>query len=77
MLNQKYRDRGLVVLGLNNEKDHKAPIAFAGKTLVAAGQATKVDAHASPQAAGLLGCGVMAGSQRWESWISRGALSCT
>ena len=32
MLNQKYRDRGLVVLGLNNEKDHKAPIAFAGKT---------------------------------------------
>jgi S-(hydroxymethyl)mycothiol dehydrogenase len=35
--------------------------AFAEKTLVAAGQATKVDAHASPQAAGLLGCGVMAG----------------
>ncbi len=35
--------------------------AFAEKTLVAAGQATKVDAKASPQAAGLLGCGVMAG----------------
>ncbi len=35
--------------------------AFAEKTLVAAGQATKVDAEAPPQAAGLLGCGVMAG----------------
>ena len=35
--------------------------AFAEKTLVAAGQATKVDAAASPAAAGLLGCGVMAG----------------
>src|SRR6476659_52731 len=35
--------------------------AFAEKTLVAAGQATKVDAHADPSAAGLLGCGVMAG----------------
>src|SRR5665811_132359 len=35
--------------------------AFAEKTLVAAGQATKVDAKASPAAAGLLGCGVMAG----------------
>ena len=35
--------------------------AFAEKTLVAAGQATKVDATASPAAAGLLGCGVMAG----------------
>ncbi len=35
--------------------------AFAVKTLVAAGQATKVDAAASPAAAGLLGCGVMAG----------------
>jgi S-(hydroxymethyl)mycothiol dehydrogenase len=35
--------------------------AFAEKTLVAAGQATKVDARASAQAAGLLGCGVMAG----------------
>jgi S-(hydroxymethyl)mycothiol dehydrogenase len=35
--------------------------AFAAKTLVAAGQCTKVDAAASPTAAGLLGCGVMAG----------------
>ncbi|MEV7892285.1 S-(hydroxymethyl)mycothiol dehydrogenase [Streptomyces sp. NPDC002817] len=35
--------------------------AFAEKTLVAAGQCTKVDATASPVAAGLLGCGVMAG----------------
>jgi peroxiredoxin len=32
MLNQKYRDRGLVVLGLNNEKDHQGPVAFARKT---------------------------------------------
>src|SRR5215204_3035167 len=35
--------------------------AFAEKTLVAAGQATKVDARAKPETAGLLGCGVMAG----------------
>jgi S-(hydroxymethyl)mycothiol dehydrogenase len=35
--------------------------AFAEKTLVAAGQATKVDPAAKPEAAGLLGCGVMAG----------------
>jgi S-(hydroxymethyl)mycothiol dehydrogenase len=35
--------------------------AFADKTLVAAGQCTKVDAAARPEAAGLLGCGVMAG----------------
>jgi S-(hydroxymethyl)mycothiol dehydrogenase len=35
--------------------------AFAAKTLVAAGQCTKVDARARPEAAGLLGCGVMAG----------------
>jgi S-(hydroxymethyl)mycothiol dehydrogenase len=35
--------------------------AFAEKTLVAAGQATKVDPRAKPEAAGLLGCGVMAG----------------
>src|SRR5438270_8803928 len=35
--------------------------AFAEQTLVAAGQATKVDARARPEAAGLLGCGVMAG----------------
>jgi S-(hydroxymethyl)mycothiol dehydrogenase len=35
--------------------------AFADKTLVAAGQCTKVDERAGPEAAGLLGCGVMAG----------------
>jgi S-(hydroxymethyl)mycothiol dehydrogenase len=35
--------------------------AFAEKTLVAAGQCTKVNPSASPEAAGLLGCGVMAG----------------
>ncbi|MFD6358220.1 S-(hydroxymethyl)mycothiol dehydrogenase, partial [Nocardia tengchongensis] len=35
--------------------------AFAEKTLVHAGQCTKVDPSVSPAAAGLLGCGVMAG----------------
>lgn len=35
--------------------------AFVKKTLVAEGQATKVNPEASPLAAGLLGCGVMAG----------------
>lgn len=35
--------------------------AFAEKTLVAAGQATKVDDAARPEVAGLIGCGVMAG----------------
>ena len=35
--------------------------AFAEATLVAAGQCTKVDPAASAKAAGLLGCGVMAG----------------
>ncbi|MCV2487815.1 S-(hydroxymethyl)mycothiol dehydrogenase [Geodermatophilus sp. YIM 151500] len=35
--------------------------AFAEKTLVHAGQCTKVDPAAPPTAAGLLGCGVMAG----------------
>src|SRR4051794_180157 len=35
--------------------------AFADKTLVHAGQCTKVDARAPATAAGLLGCGVMAG----------------
>ncbi len=35
--------------------------AFAEATLVAAGQCTKVDPSADPAAAGLLGCGVMAG----------------
>ncbi len=35
--------------------------AFIEKTLVAAGQCTKVDPRVSPEVAGLLGCGVMAG----------------
>ncbi|WP_030758601.1 S-(hydroxymethyl)mycothiol dehydrogenase [Streptomyces griseus] len=35
--------------------------AFAEKTLVAAGQCTKVDPAVAPETAGLLGCGVMAG----------------
>lgn len=35
--------------------------AFVEKTLVAAGQCTKVDPAAAPEVAGLLGCGVMAG----------------
>ena len=35
--------------------------AFAEKTLVAAGQATKVNPAAKPEVAGLIGCGVMAG----------------
>jgi S-(hydroxymethyl)mycothiol dehydrogenase len=36
--------------------------AFAEKTLVHSGQCTKVDPAAPPTAAGLLGCGVMAGA---------------
>tara|TARA_B100001758_G_C18308466_1_gene556420 strand:- start:377 stop:1120 length:744 start_codon:yes stop_codon:yes gene_type:complete len=35
--------------------------AFAEKTLIAAGQATKVNENADPEVAGLIGCGVMAG----------------
>jgi len=35
--------------------------AFCEKTLVAAGQCTKVNSEAKPEVAGLLGCGVMAG----------------
>ena len=35
--------------------------AFTELTLVAAGQAVKVDPKASPEAAGLIGCGIMAG----------------
>src|ERR1700690_1224857 len=48
--------------------------AFAEKTLVAAGQATKVDAKASPAAAGLLGCGVMAGfgAATYTGGVTRG-----
>ena len=36
--------------------------AFIEKTLVAAGQCTKVDPAADPAAVGLLGCGIMAGA---------------
>ena len=48
--------------------------AFAEKTLVAAGQATKVDPAARPEAAGLLGCGVMAGlgSAMFTGEVGRG-----
>jgi S-(hydroxymethyl)mycothiol dehydrogenase len=48
--------------------------AFADKTLVAAGQATKVNAEARPEAAGLLGCGVMAGfgAATFTGHVSRG-----
>jgi S-(hydroxymethyl)mycothiol dehydrogenase len=35
--------------------------AFCEYTLVAAGQAVKVDSRISPEAAGLIGCGIMAG----------------
>src|SRR4051812_37566898 len=35
--------------------------AFAEKTLVAAAQAVKIDPAARPEAAGLIGCGIMAG----------------
>jgi S-(hydroxymethyl)mycothiol dehydrogenase len=48
--------------------------AFAEKTLVAAGQATKVNPAARPAAAGLLGCGVMAGfgAAAYTGGVSRG-----
>ncbi len=48
--------------------------AFAEKTLVASGQCTKVNSDASPAAAGLLGCGVMAGfgAATYTGGISRG-----
>ena len=46
------RDRASPALGIG---------AFAEKTLVAAGQCTKVDPSASAAVVGLLGCGVMAG----------------
>src|SRR6476619_6649015 len=46
--------------------------AFAEKTLVAAGQCTKVDPSARPAAVGLLGCGVMAGI---GATINTGAVS--
>src|SRR5690606_27508193 len=41
--------------------------AFVEKTLVHSGQCTKVDPAASPAAAGLLGCGVMAGVGRGDA----------
>jgi S-(hydroxymethyl)mycothiol dehydrogenase len=43
--------------------------AFVEKTLVAAGQAVKVDPAARPEAAGLIGCGVMAG---WGAAVNTG-----
>ncbi len=43
--------------------------AFVEKTLVAAGQAVKIDPAARPEAAGLIGCGVMAG---WGAAIHTG-----
>jgi len=46
--------------------------AFAEKTLVAAGQCTKVDPTADPAAAGLIGCGVMAG---WGAAVNTAPVS--
>src|SRR5580658_6334156 len=48
--------------------------AFSEKTLVAAGQCTKVDPTARPEAVGLLGCGVMAGlgSAMFTGEVTRG-----
>jgi S-(hydroxymethyl)mycothiol dehydrogenase len=46
--------------------------AFAEKTLVAAGQCVKVDPAARPEAAGLVGCGVMAG---WGAAVHTGGVS--
>jgi S-(hydroxymethyl)mycothiol dehydrogenase len=48
--------------------------AFAEKTLVAAGQCTKVDPSARPEAVGLLGCGVMAGlgAAMWTGQVTMG-----
>ncbi len=46
--------------------------AFAEKTLVAAGQCTKVNPTAKPEAVGLLGCGVMAG---WGAAVLTGGVS--
>lgn len=46
--------------------------AFAEKTLVAAGQAVRVDPAARPEAAGLVGCGVMAG---WGAAVHTGGVS--
>src|ERR1700731_2166399 len=48
--------------------------AFAEKTLVAAGQCTKVNPRARPEAVGLLGCGVMAGlgAAMWTGEVGLG-----
>jgi S-(hydroxymethyl)mycothiol dehydrogenase len=46
--------------------------AFAEKTLVAAGQAVKIDRSARPEAAGLIGCGIMAG---FGAAVNTGAVS--
>jgi S-(hydroxymethyl)mycothiol dehydrogenase len=46
--------------------------AFAEKTLVAAGQAVKVNPAARPEAAGLIGCGIMAG---FGAAVNTGAVS--
>ncbi|MDQ6796507.1 MAG: S-(hydroxymethyl)mycothiol dehydrogenase [Actinomycetota bacterium] len=46
--------------------------AFADKTLVAAGQAVKVNRDARPEAAGLIGCGIMAG---YGAAVNTGAVS--
>lgn len=46
--------------------------AFADHTLVAAGQAVKVDPRAKPEAAGLVGCGIMAG---WGAAVNTGKVT--
>jgi S-(hydroxymethyl)mycothiol dehydrogenase len=46
--------------------------AFAELTLVAAGQAVKIDERARPEAAGLIGCGIMAG---FGAAVNTGAVS--
>ncbi|MBA3372097.1 MAG: S-(hydroxymethyl)mycothiol dehydrogenase [Actinomycetota bacterium] len=45
--------------------------AFTEHTLVAAGQAVRVDPAAQPEAAGLIGCGVMAG---WGAAVNTGGV---
>ncbi len=48
--------------------------AFCEQTLVAAGQCTRVDPRARPEAVGLLGCGVMAGlgAAMWTGGVGLG-----
>jgi S-(hydroxymethyl)mycothiol dehydrogenase len=45
--------------------------AFAERTLVAAGQCVPVDPRARPEAAGLIGCGIMAG---WGAAVNTGGV---